>query len=458
MKPTISTPAPAASRSTRRSFLKSSALLGAPFVLPSRVWSAPTSPNERITLGFIGTGKQGRGLLGGFMGKKDLVEVKAVSDVDTNRREAALKQVESFAREQGLAPDVKAYADWRELLARPDIDAVVIATPDHWHALQTTAALAAGKDVYCEKPLVHDVAEAVAVIRGVEKHGRVLQCGSMQRSSKEFRVACELVRNGVIGKITHVECQFGVPGVPCDLPEEPAEPGLDWDAWLGPAPYRPYNSVLSPRGVHDHFPLWRLYREYGGGYVTDWGAHHLDIAQWGLDMDESGPVEVRPPEKPGATEGAVLKYANGVTVKHLNNGFGVHFFGTDGEVKVNRGRFELIIGGQSRARFVSREDGTSLESAVLKAEKEFLADAKVKLYATPRGDHLGDFLTCMKTRKKPCTHEVIGARSATVCNLMNLAYYHGKKFSWNPTDFTFTNGTGDPAWLSTPYRGGLKLS
>lgn len=457
MKPAIPSPS-SPSRASRRRFLKRSALFGVPFLLPSHVWSAETSPNERITLGFIGMGKQNGGLLGGFMGKKDAVEVKAVSDVDTNRREAAQKRVAAFTAENDRKGDCAAYADWRELIARKDIDAVVIATPDHWHAIQTTAALAAGKDVYCEKPLVHDVAEAIAVINGVKAHGRVLQCGSMQRSSKEFRVACELVRDGVIGKITHVECQFGEPGVPCDLPQEPAEPGLDWDGWLGPAPFRPYNSVLAPRGLHDHFPMWRLYREYGGGYVTDWGAHHLDIAQWGLGMDESGPVEVLPPESPNATEGAVLRYADGVTVKHLNGGFGVHFFGTEGEVKVNRGRFELIVGGQSRARFVSREDGTSLDSAVLKAEKEFLADAKVKLYATARGDHLGDFLNSMKTRQKPCTHEIIGARSATVCNLMNLAYYHGKKFSWNPADFTFANGTGDPTWLRTEYRGGLKLA
>ncbi len=442
---------------TRRSFLSTALAAGAaPLVLPSGLWAADTPANERIRMGFIGMGKQSGHLLGGFMGQDDLVEVVGVCDVDTTRRTAAKARADKFAKEKGKTAEVPAHNDFRELLARKDVDAVCIATPDHWHAIITTAALAAGKDVYCEKPLVHTVEEAVAVIGGVAKHGRILQCGSMQRSSKEFRVACELVRNGVIGKVSRVECQFGQPGKPCDLPEEAAEPGLDWDLWLGPAPKRPYNSTLAPRGVHDHFPLWRLYLEYGGGYVTDWGAHHLDIAQWGLGMDESGPVEVIAPEKQGATEGCTLVYADGVKVIHKNGGFGVHFFGEDGEVKVNRGKFELIVKGEKKAGFVSREDGTSLDGAVAKAEKEYLADAKVKLYATKKGNHLTDFLSSVKSRQKPCTHEVIGSRSATVCNLMNLAYHHHASFGWDPQKFTFTKG-GDAAWLRHAPRGDWKL-
>jgi predicted dehydrogenase len=447
-------------RVSRRSFLTSAlAAGGSPFLLPSKVWGADTKPSDRITMGFIGTGKQGGYLLSGFMGQAGVVQVLAVCDVDTTRREHARQRVDQFYLEKGREEKCAAYNDFRELLARKDIDAVCIATPDHWHALITTAAAKAGKDIYCEKPLVHSVEEAVSDIETVRRHQRILQCGSMQRSMKEFRVACELVRNGVIGKIERVECQFGEPGKPCDLPEEPAEPGLDWNLWLGPAPMRPYNSILAPRGLHDHFPLWRLYREYGGGYVTDWGAHHLDIAHWALGMDSSGPIEVIPPENAGsARDGGVLMYEGGIAVKHTGGGFGVHFFGSDGEVKVNRGKFELIVKGESKARFVRREDGTSLDGAVATAEKEFLSDAKVRLYNTPKGNHLVDFLNCMKTRQLPCTPVEIGARSATACNLLNLGYYHGRRFKWNPASFKFADGTGDAAWLKPGYRGDWSLA
>jgi predicted dehydrogenase len=441
---------------SRRSFLRSAALVsGAPLILPSRVWAADSAPSKKITMGFVGTGIQGRGLLGGFLGSQDKTQVLAVCDVDTNRRNAAKKKVDEFYQGKGQTSDIAAYNDWKELIARKDIDAVCVATPDHWHALVTTAALAAGKDVYCEKPLTHTVEEGVAVINGVKKHGRVLQNGSMQRSSKEFRVACELVRNGVIGKISHVECQFAQPSKPCDLPEESMEPGLDWDRWLGPAPMRPYNSILAPRGVHNHFPNWRLYSEYAAGFVGDWGAHHLDIAQWGLGMDESGPVEIIAAEKPRATEGAVLKYANGITVKHVNHGFGVHFFGEDGQVKVNRGKFELIL---KDGPFIKEGEKVSTDGAVSRAEKQFLADAKVKLYATPRGDHLRDFLTCVESRQKPCTHEGIGGRTSIICCLMDASYTHRASMKWDPEKFAFTGGTGNPAWLTRDYRGDTKLA
>jgi predicted dehydrogenase len=191
---------PAASR---RSFLKAAALTSAPLILRSGLLGAD-APSKKLTMGFIGMGKQNAHLMPSFMARDDSTRVLAVCDVDTNRRTAAKKRVDDYYKEKGQAADTTAHADWQELIARKDIDAVCIATPDHWHAIATTAALASGKDVYCEKPLTHTVEEAVAVIDGVKKHQRVLQTGSMQRSSKEFRVACELVRNGVIGKISHV--------------------------------------------------------------------------------------------------------------------------------------------------------------------------------------------------------------------------------------------------------------
>lgn len=443
-----------ATAASRRSFLKATALASAPFILPSGLRAGDKAPSKKITMGFIGMGKQNAYLMPSFLSRDSKTQVLAVCDVDTNRRNAAKAKVDAFYKEKGQEAGCTAYTDWREVIARKDIDAICIATPDHWHALATTAALAAGKDVYCEKPLTHTVEEALAVMDSVAKHGRVLQTGSMQRSSKEFRIACELVRNGVIGKISHVECQFGVPSKPCDLPEEPAEPGLDWDGWLGPAPLRPYNSVLAPRGLHDHFPMWRLYSEYAAGYVGDWGAHHLDIAQWGLGMDDSGPVEYIA-AKEGATDGAVLKYASGITVKHVNDGFGVHFFGENGEVKVNRGKFELILKGKN---FIPEGEKVSTDGAVIRAEKQFLADAKTKLYATPKGDHLQDFLTCVETRQKPCTHEIIGGRTSIICCLMDATYTHRQSFQWDPAKNTFANGTGNPEWVKNHYRGDLKLA
>jgi predicted dehydrogenase len=275
---------------------------------------------------------------------------------------------------------------------------------------------------------------------------RVLQTGAMQRSMAEFRVACELVRNGVIGKLQHVTCKVGDPGKPCNLGAEPVEPGVDWDRWLGPAPVRPYNSELCPRGVHRHFPNWRAYWEYGGGGVCDFGAHHFDIAQWGLGMDESGPVEVRPPEKPDALRGAVMVYENGVTVTQVGGeGMrfgGVRFCGTDGEVEVDRGSFVLVRGGQTINQWA-------------RAEKEFLADAKVRLYRSK--SHPDDFLERVADRRRPCTSEIEGAHSAICCHLVNLSYYHRRKIQWDPRKLAFAAGGGDPAWLTCNYRSPWKV-
>jgi predicted dehydrogenase len=443
-------------KTTRRSFIKHASLLAsAPFVLPSQIWAADTKPNDRIGMGFIGMGKQNKYLLQGFLGH-DACRVIAVCDVDTNRREAAQRKVNEFYtdRPELGSPDCHAYNDFRELIARNDINAVCIATPDHWHTIQAVAALEAGMDVYCEKPLTHNIHESIVLMKAVKKHKRVLQTGSMQRSMKEFRVACELVRNGAIGNIDRVECSFSDPGVPCDLPEEAMEPGLDWNMWVGPAPMRPYNAVLSPRGLHDHFPNWRAFKEFGGGGVGDWGAHHLDIAQWGLGMDNSGPVEVIPPENPTAMRGAVLKYKQGTRVIHKDS-FGVHFYGENGEVKVNRGRFEFILDGKKVAGFTRRQDGGSLNSALHIVERDFLADAKIKLYKS--ANHIWDFVDCVRARTKPITNEEVGGRSAICCHLLNQAYYNREAFHWKPKRNKFARNSGDPQWLTRDYRAPWKV-
>jgi predicted dehydrogenase len=437
------------SLASRRRFLRDSTglLALAPTVIASRSPASP--PSERIVMGFIGMGKQSRGLLDKFLAEPS-VHVAAVCDVDPNRRLAEKGRVDRKYRNT----DCRAYVDFRDITSRDDIDAVCIATPDHWHAIQTVAALEAGKDVYCEKPLTHNIDEAVAVMKAVERHRRVLQTGSQQRSSREFWTAAMLVRNGVIGRVTKAAVNFGPPGVPCDLGAEPVEPGLDWDLWLGPAPERPYHSVLSPRGVHDHFPNWRQYREFGGGMVTDWGAHHLDIIQWGLDQDDGGPVAVLPPGGESVT-GARLVYPGNVSVIH-GEGVGVHFFGTEGEVQVSRGVFDLRLGGASVAGRLDRNDRTKdLNAELERAEKTYLKDAKVHLARSMA--HVTDFLDAVRARRRPVAHEGVGGRTAIACHLLNLGYYHRRNLQWDPARFAFTGGTGQPEWRTRAYRGGWKV-
>jgi predicted dehydrogenase len=429
---------------TRRSFLTRMAAASAvsPFILPMHIRAAETAPNSLINMAFIGMGLQNRSLLSNFLCYK--IKAIAVCDVDTTRREHALKMVRDFHTEH---PEKGAFActaigDFREIIARKDIDAVCIATPDHWHGYITVAALESGKDVYCEKPLTHNIHEALAVMEAVKRHKRVLQTGSMQRSMHEFRVACELVRNGVIGKIERVTCQVGKPGRPCDLPEESLEPGLDWERWIGPAPMRPYNSTLSPRGVFNSYPDWRSFSEFGGGAVCDFGAHHFDIAQWGLGMDESGPIEVRPPDGAEATCGAVMVYANGVMVTQTAGAVGkrfggVRFYGSEGEVGVDRGSFELIRGTET------------INHSVL-AEKAYLAEPKLRLCRSK--SHVGDFLERIVDRKRPIASEVEGAHTAICCHLMNLAYACRKTIKWDPLKRAFNDPSCDPAWLTRNYR------
>jgi predicted dehydrogenase len=424
---------------TRRHFLQTATAVGLPVLLPGLGLGQEkkVAANERLTLGFIGVGTMNRGHLGYFLGQKD-VQVVAVCDVDTSRREAAKKTVEdryAELRKSGQYKGCGAYNDFRELLGRKDIEAVVIATPDHWHCIPAVEACQAGKDVYCEKPLSLTIREAQLMIQAARKHDRVFQTGSQQRSENGFRLACELVRSGRIGKVKTVFVNVGGPSRPCDLPEEKMEEGLDWDRWLGPAPKRPYNSVLSPRGVHQHFPNWRNYREYSGGMMTDWGAHHFDIAQWGLDMDGSGPVEIIPPENARAEKGVRYVYANGVEVIHgdeyepgkkVN---GVAFIGTEGKIFVNRGY---------------------LASDPAEIIKVPIGEKDVHLFKSP--GHQRDWLDCVRSRKRPLCDVEVGARSVTVCHLGNLAYWNHRKLRWAPDRWQFVNDTEADKWLDRERR------
>ena len=415
---------------SRRDFIKAAGALGgiAPVLIPSHVWGAKTPPSDRLTMGFIGVGKQNRYLLSKFLARN--TQVVAVCDVDTTRRESAKKIVEDYyaAKAVGGYKGCTAYTDFRKLLARKDIDGVCIASPDHWHAIHVVAAAKAKKDIYCEKPLSLTIPEARAMVNAVRKHDRVLQTGSMQRSSPEFYKACMLVRNGRIGKIQQVIVDVGTSSQWCDLPEETMEPGLDWNFWLGPAPSRPYNSILSPRGVPKGFPDWRKYREYSGGGMTDWGAHHFDIAQWGLGMDDSGPIQIVPPEDPKAWTGVRFIYASGTQVIHGKSG-GVLFVGTEGEILVNRGKFKITPEG---------------------LDKEPIPESGVQLYKST--DHYQDFLDCVKSRQRPIADVEIGCRSVSVCHLGNIAYWYRRTLNWDPVKEQFIGDAEANTWLPRARR------
>lgn len=428
-------------RRSRRSFLQTAvtAASAAPFLLPSRIWTARGQevPNNRLNFGYIGVGKQGRHLLNSFL-PHDNVQVVAVNDVDTTRRNHHRKLVEDFYTSRTGKPwqGCASYTDYRELLERKDIDAVVIATPDHWHALPVVQAARAKKDIYCEKPLSLTIREARVMANAVRENNVVFQTGSMQRSDGSFWKGCTLVRNGMIGEIKEVYANVGGPSQWCDLPEEPMEPGLDWNEWLGQAPVRPYNSVLSPRGVHDHFPNWRSYREYSGGGMTDWGAHHFDIAQWGLGMDESGPVEIIPPNGRDVKRLTYL-YKSGVKLIHgglEGYNFGVVFVGTKGKVCVDRGRF-------------------SAEPAEL--EKVEFDKLPVQLYRSR--NHYRDFTSCIASRQRPICDVEVGARSVTVCHLGNLAYWNKRALKWDPARERFIGDEEANTWLDREKRDPYKV-
>ena len=270
-----------------------------------------------------------------------------------------------------------------------------------------------------------------------------------------------------------MDCNFGGPSRPHVDPKEdiPLEPGLDFDMWCGGAPLVKYNDKLSPRGVHTFFPMvWRFDDLFGSGYCGDWGAHHLDIAQWGLGMDDGGPVRVIKAERSEKDKanvelggraqcGAVAEFANGVTITHNPfSAFGTVFYGTDGTISVNRGKFEMLSGKETVSRFTKKEDGGSLEGALAKARKAFLTDStyKTRLYKT-KGGHPADFIACVKSRQRPCSNEDVGGRAAILCHLFNMSYVHDASFDWDPRRQRFAGKTGDPKWLAREYRGGWTL-
>jgi predicted dehydrogenase len=430
---------------SRRQFLKKATGTAAgamvlPYFVPSSVLGGASSvlPSNRVTMGCIGVGWQGGINMESFLGQEDC-RILAVCDVDKNHLQDAVNSVNGHYKNK----DCAAYSDFRELLARDDIDAVSIGLPDHWHAVPAVAAAKSGKDIFGEKPLSHNLNEGRAMCEAVKRYDRIWQTGSWQRSESNFHRACELVINGRIGKVHTVE--VGLPEGHTDFEGTggqeqmgPAPKELDYDFWLGPAPFEPY----CPARVHKN---WRWHLDYGGGQLMDWVGHHVDIAHWGLGFDYTGPYEIEgyaEYPKDGLWNTATryrltAKYPKGITMiiagGHEKIRGGTKWIGENGWVWVDRG---------------------GIDAAPKKVLKEKIGPDEIKLFRSP--GHWRNFLDCVKSRKTTLTPCEVAHRSATPGHLGQIAMLLGRKIRFNPEteeivgDATATRVLGRP--MRSPWH------
>ncbi len=428
---------------SRRKFLGTSLLTTAGLsLLPQLGLASSPQPlfktaHERIRLGFIGVGRQAVGLLNNFM-KIPGVEVVAGADVYAIKLERFSQRVQKNLSEAGKPNAVpKLYGDYRELLSSPEVDAVVIASPDHWHALMAIDACRAKKDIYLEKPLTFTIKEGQELIKAVRSNGIVLAVGSMQRAAVNFQTAALHVQKGRLGEIHQVLVYVGEDPhpKPYDLAEEAIPAGLDWQKWLGPIPALHFNDQLNPGISLDPekneavWGAWRWYRETGGGLMTDWGAHMIDIAQWGLSMDRNGPVEVIPAK---GDSPLTYRYANGVEMlltKFDEGRPGVKFMGEKGWIKVSRGNY----------------DSSVKELEIGKEPENF-----------GFGAHHLDFIDCIRKRKDPIVPVEIGHSTCTACTIGNIAHEMNKPLKWDPIAQEFTDPNANTK-LHYAYQNGYSL-
>ncbi|PAW68274.1 MAG: hypothetical protein B9S34_02935 [Opitutia bacterium Tous-C1TDCM] len=428
-------PAPVTRRTALKHGLAGIVAAGfAPNFFPSRLFGQ-TAPSNRLHVGVVGTGLIASSHIGTLTGRDD-ARILAVCDVNRGKAEKARDRIDAAygrARESGAARGVAVHALHEELIARPDLDVVFVCTPDHWHAAVSKLAMESGKDVYCEKPLTLTVREGRVLVDTARRYGRILQTGTQQRSNKSFRKAAEIVRNGWIGDIKLIRTRLGEFPAAAALPEEPVPAGFDYDRWLGPTPWRPYNAE---RVKGDYGGGWRCFLEYGGRKNGDWGAHHFDIIQNALGMDGSGPVEFIPIGHAGCKFQTHI-YANGVRVERHDTGTKamIEFQGTKGTVWVSRDDF-------------LETDPPELAARPLRAED-------VRVYASD--NHHSDFFSCVRTRQRPIADAEVGHRTATICHLNAIAAQLGRTVRWDPKAETTP---GDPVaarLLDRPRRAGYAL-
>ena len=414
---------------SRREFLGLSALgLASLTILPSwKIDGVKIVPSDRVVLGFIGLGQQGLSDFGAFS-ECPGVQVAACCDVDTLKTERFRRRVAKWQASKGMNERCDKYEFYEDLLDRKDIDAIEVATPDHWHALCTIHACQSGKDVYCQKPLAYTISEGLAMVRAVRENRRVLQVGSQQRSSKEFQKAIELVRSGAIGHIEKIYARVGEPPTPLNLPEMPVPANLNFNQWMGPLndPKIHYHPDLCPPISLDPeeneklWGAWRWYSETGNGYTADWGAHMFDIAQAAIGMDGSGPVEYIPKGYNG-TKYATMKYANGIVMTEQPfrdddaNAQGIRFIGDKGWIKVARGYIECS------------------DPSLLEKKEEKIGKGQYEKSAP----HMQNFIDCVRSRKNPIAPVEVGCSTNTLCCLNNIARELGRPVKWDPATLSF---------------------
>lgn len=402
-------------RVSRRAFLHTAvAATAVPSFVPASALGQGNraAANDRIVMGSIGVGGQGTGNTRTFQQHGD-VQMVAVCDVVKEKRDRVKRAID----ERYGNRDCAAYNDFRDLLARDDIDAVCISTPDHWHAIPSILAVKSGKDVYCEKPLSLTIGEARAMVEAVRRYDRIFQTGNNRR--RECIHAAYLAAEGYLGEIREVYVDVGGPSGPCKLSPEPVPPGVDWDMWLGPAPWRPFHPSLI-----DH--NFRPYFDYAGGGMTDMGAHQFDKVQWILGTKHSGPVEIYPPDGKDH-ERLTFVYANGVRVYHGGS-----------ELKT-----VTFVGDKAKASGRTLQtDPPGLTS--IKPTREFVEHHFPNIKS--------DFLKCIRTRALPTSDVEIGARAVTVCHLGNIAYWLSRPLKWDPDREQFINDDEAKRWLDRAKR------
>ena len=410
----------------RRTAATAGAIAAFPAVVPSSVFGAE-APSNRIVMGAIGVGSQGTGDMRGFLGKSE-VQMVAVCDVDKTHRNRA----KGLCDQRYGNKDCTAYLDFRELIGRGDLDAVMLALPDHWHAIPVIEAARAGLDMHGQKPFSRSIIEGRAMVTEIERYGRIWQTGSQQRSDYKFRRAAELVRNGKIGKIQKIEVGLPTGGATDVKPVQEPPAGLDWDFWLGPAPYVPYRGI-----VHWN---WRWIMDYSGGQLTDWAGHHIDIAHWGMGWDRTGPTEIEG-EGEYPEDGIynvptkyrfTCRYADGITMTVANNQQltqGAKWFGDKGWIHVNRG---------------------GLNASDEKILREEIGPNEIHLYESR--DHKQNFLDCVKSRKETICPAEVGFRSISVGLLGEIAMLTGRKIKWDPEKEEIIGDPEASALLGRSYR------
>jgi predicted dehydrogenase len=451
-------------RASRREFLAATgtgvaaaaAAAGFPAIVPSSVLGA-NAPSKRINIGAIGTGRISRAHDLPNLWKYDTARIMAACDLDKSRVQDAKALVDGYYAKQTGKPynGVKTYGSFHELLANPDVDAVVISTPDHWHAIIAMHAVAAGKDVYLQKPASLTIAEGRALSDAVHRSGRIFQIGSQQRSSIQFRYAAELVRNGRIGELKTVE--VGLPGDPSgdEEPVMPVPPDLDYDMWLGSTPLVPYTEKrVHPQGSYDR-PGWLRCEQFGAGMITGWGAHHVDSAHWGMNTEYTGPVEIWGTAEfpthglwdvhgPFRTEAV---YANGVHMI-ISGDFpnGIKFIGTEGWVFVSRGN-ETVTSSDPASKLKDAQALAASKPAIITS---VIGPGEIHLYES--ADHHGNWLECIRSRRDTIAPVEIAHRACSTCLLHHIAMKTKRRLHWDPARELFKHDDDANGMLSRPQR------